>query len=89
MRQRGHSQPSRLKFTAGSSVIRAVLLFDSKLTDIFSVKSIISMKQGHPTMIFSQIRLKRYFRLSGVPSKLCRSILGCAIIFLSVSYRKS
>ena len=28
--------------------------------------------------------LKRYFRLSGVPLKLCRFILGCAIIFLSV-----
>ena len=28
--------------------------------------------------------LKRYFRLSGVPLKLCRFILGRAIIFLSV-----
>ena len=27
---------------------------------------------------------KRYFRLSGVPLKLSRFILGCAIIFLSV-----
>ena len=28
--------------------------------------------------------LKRYLRLSGVPIKLCRFILGSAIIFLSV-----
>ena len=35
-----------------------------------------AMVQGHPTD-----PLKRYFRLSGVSLKLCRFILGCAIIF--------
>ena len=39
---------------------------------------------GAPNDSFLSDPLKRYFRLSGVPSKLCRFILGCAIIFLSV-----
>ena len=39
---------------------------------------------GAPNDSFQSDPLKRYFRLSGVPLKLCRFILGCAIIFLSV-----
>ena len=39
---------------------------------------------GAPNDGFLSDPLKRYFRLSGVPLKLCRFILGCAIIFLSV-----
>ena len=39
---------------------------------------------GAPNDGFPSDLLKRYFRLSGVPLKLCRFILGCAIIFLSV-----
>ena len=41
-------------------------------------------KSGAPDDGFLSDPLKRYFRLSGVPLKLCRFILGCAIIFLSV-----
>ena len=39
---------------------------------------------GAPNDGFLSDPLKRYFRLSGVPLKLCRFILGCTIIFLSV-----
>ena len=39
---------------------------------------------GEPNDGFLSDPLKRYLRLSGVPLKLCRFILGCAIIFLSV-----
>ena len=39
---------------------------------------------GAPNDGFLSDPSKRYFRLSGVPLKLCRFILGCAIIFLSV-----
>ena len=39
---------------------------------------------GAPNDSFLSDPLRRYFRLSGVPLKLCRFILGCAIIFLSV-----
>ena len=42
------------------------------------------VKSGAPNDGFPSDPLKRYFRLSGVPLKLCRFILGCAIIFLSV-----
>ena len=39
---------------------------------------------GAPNDSFlSDDALKRYLRLSGVPIKLCRFILGSAIIFLS------
>ena len=39
---------------------------------------------GAPNDGFLSDPLKRYFRLSGVPLKLCRFILGSAIIFFSV-----
>ena len=39
---------------------------------------------GAPNDDFLLDPLKRYFRLPGVPLKLSRFILGCAIIFLSV-----
>ena len=39
---------------------------------------------GAPNDGFLSYHLKHYFRLSGVPLKLCRFILGCAIIFLSL-----
>ena len=39
---------------------------------------------GAPNGSFLSDPLKRYFRLSGVPLKLCRFFLGRAIIFLSV-----
>ena len=39
---------------------------------------------GEPNDSFLTDPLKRYFRLSGVPLKLCGFILGRAIIFLSV-----
>ena len=39
-------------------------------------------KPGAPNDGFLSDTLKRYFRLSEVPLKLCRFILGCAI-FLS------
>ena len=39
---------------------------------------------GAPNDSFLSDPLKRYFKLSGVPLKLCRFILGRAIIFLSV-----
>ena len=39
---------------------------------------------GAPNDSFLSDPLKRYFRLSGVPLKLCRFISGRAIIFLSV-----
>ena len=41
-------------------------------------------KSGAPNDSFLSDPLKRYFRLSGVPLKLCKFILGHAIIFLSV-----
>ena len=44
----------------------------------------IVLASGAPNERFLSDPLKRYFRLSGVPLKLCRFILGCAIIFLSV-----
>ena len=40
---------------------------------------------GAPNNGFLSDPLKRYFRLSGVPLKLCRFILGCAIIFFICS----
>ena len=43
-----------------------------------------STNSGAPNDGFLSESLKRYFRLSGVPLKLCRFILGCAVIFLSV-----
>ena len=39
---------------------------------------------GAPNDSFLSDPLKRYLRLSGVPLKLCRFILGRTIIFLSV-----
>ena len=42
-------------------------------------------RSGAPNDGFLSDPLKRYFRLSGVPLKLRRFILGCAITFLSVS----
>ena len=39
---------------------------------------------GAPNDSFLSDALKRYLRLSGVPIKLCRFVLGSAIIFLSV-----
>ena len=41
-------------------------------------------KTGAPNDSFLSDALKRYLRLSRVPIKLCRFILGSAIIFLSV-----
>ena len=41
---------------------------------------------GAPNFSFLLDPLKRYFKLSGVHLKLCRFILGCAIIFLSESF---
>ena len=44
----------------------------------------VSILSGAPNDSFLSDPLKRYFRLSGVPLKLCGFILGRAIIFLSV-----
>ena len=46
--------------------------------------SVYVYKTGAPNDGFLSDPLKRSFRLSGEPLKLCRFILGCAIIFLSV-----
>ena len=45
---------------------------------------LLTKPTGAPNDGFHSDPLKRYFRLPGVPLKLCRFILGCAIIFLSV-----
>ena len=44
----------------------------------------MSRTSGAPNDSFLSDPLKRYLRLSGVPIKLCRFILGSGIIFLSV-----
>ena len=46
----------------------------------------VLVKAGTPNDGFLSNALKRCFRLSGVPLKLCRLILGCAIKFLSVRF---
>ena len=54
----------------------------SQITSVICAEIHISGAQNDG---FLSHPLQRYFRLSGVPLKLCRFILGCAIIFFICS----
>ena len=49
----------------------------------FKTRVEFQLSSGAPNDGFLSDPLKRYFRLSGAPLKLCRFVLGCSIIFLS------
>ena len=57
--------------------------FNIREFDIRYIYSAVFLS-GAPNDSFLLDPLKRYFRLSGVPLKLCRFISGRAIIFLSI-----
>ena len=80
--------PSLTWLSRGTSA-RYVSLIGRKSDRLFTViyfrDSCASIElPGAPNDGFLSDPLNRYFRLSGVPLKLCRFILGCAIIFSSV-----
>ena len=70
-------------FTPGEKKFRVTSVLIRINMSLFLTIFLLDLS-GAPNDGFLSDPLKRYFRLSGVPLKLCRFILGCAIIFLSV-----